>query len=172
MSQGYQNIDLFQHYPHRNLYIYTGTLERGMLLPINKNKNSIVYGEPIQNKMATRSRLELIGEPLDFFTVYSPQFEDFLKKIYRDFNLIEIDVEFFFDAGKEALENKRYEYAALCLEAALQVEKSPGKRALFLNHLVHAYAKTGRRQDSIKILNKLQHRRGPKLYDIFPERGI
>ena len=172
MSQGDKNIDIFQHYPHRRIYLYTGTLEKGLLLPIKKDNDLILYGEPIRKTVPTKNPFELITDPMDLYTIYSPAFGDFLTKIYRDFDLLKIDVEFFFDMGKEALENKLYTLASLCLEAALQIEKSPGKRASFLNHLVRAYSKTGQRRDSIKILNTLQHPDGPKLYDIFPERGF
>lgn len=171
-SQGENNIEIFQHYPFRSIYLYTGTLEKGLLLPIKKDNNTLLYGEPIQKTKHTKNPFALITDPLDFHTLYSPDFTDFLKTLYQEHDLLEIDVEFFFDAGKEALDNKQYAFAAMYLEAALQIEKSPGKRALFFNHLVHAYAKTGRRQDSIKILYKLQHPDGPKLYDIFPERGF
>lgn len=172
MSLGDKNIEIFLHYPNRKIYLYTGTLEKGMLLPIKKNRDTIIYGEPIRKNVNTKNPLELITDPLDFHTIYSPEFGEFLTKIYRDFDLLEIDVKFFFDKGNEALENKQYKLSAMFLEAALQIEKSPGKRAHFFNHLVHAYAKAGQRQDSIKILNKLQHPDGPTLYDIFPKRGF
>ncbi len=172
MSQGDKNVEIFQHYPNRRIYVYTGTLEKGMLIPIKKDKNIILYGEPVQKKIQTRNSFELIRNPLDFHTLYSQEFGAFLKNIYQNHDLLKIDVEFFFEMGKKAFENEQYRLAANCLEAALQIEKSPGKRALFFNRLVHTYAKAGQKQDSIKILSKLQHPKGPKLVDIFPERGF
>ncbi|MFC2160079.1 ArnT family glycosyltransferase [Acidobacteriota bacterium] len=171
-SQRDKNIEIFQHYADRKLYLYTGTLEKGMLLPIKKSDDRILYGEPIQKIEYKKKHLELITDPLDFHTLYSAEFENFLTKIYSNFDLLEINVEFFFDTGNEFFENEQYKLAAMCMEAALQIEKSPEKRTQFFNHLVHAYAKAGQRQDSIKILDKLHHPKGPKLYDIFPEKGF
>ncbi len=84
MSLGDKNIEIFQHYPNRKIYLYTGTLEKGMLLPIEKDRGMIIYGEPIRKKERTKNpfNFKLIGDPLDFHTVYSREFGEFLTQIF------------------------------------------------------------------------------------------
>jgi len=152
MSQDNNNIDIFQHFPNRRIYLYKGTLERGLLLPIKKDKDIILYGEPIQKKLETKNSFELIGNPLDLHTLYSPEFKDFLEKIYQEYDLLEIDVEFFYELGTKALGNKQYKLAAKCLEAALQIEKSPGQKGPLFQppcpHLCKGRTETGLHKDS------------------------
>lgn len=172
MSLGVKSIEIFEHYPKREIYLYTGTLEKGMLLPIKIDNDSIVYGEPILKNVPTKTPFKLIGNPLEFHTLYSPEFGEFITQIYHEHDLLEINVEYFFEKGKETLESEQYKLSSMFLEAALQIEKSPGKREECLNFLVRAYAKAGQGKDSIKILNKLQHPDGPKLFDLFPKKGF
>jgi len=171
-DKGDKNIEIFNFFPDRKIYLFTGTLEKGTFLPLEKNGRQIQYGSPISAKFGGKNPIELIEDPLEFYTLYSKDFEIFLKDIYKQYHFTDIDVESLFEMGIQGMEEKKYTFAVYCLEAALQIEKSPEKRTIFFNYLVHAYAKKGQRQDSIKILNKLKHPDRPKLYDIFPERGF
>jgi hypothetical protein len=171
-DRGDKNIEIFRHFPDRNVYLFLGTLEKGLLLPMRKQNERLVYGTPFCARFDGKNPVEFITHPLEFYNAYSLEFNNFLQNLYAENDFTAIDVESLFEWGNQAMEEGRYVFAAHCLEAALQLEKSPGKRALFFNLLVSAYAKAGQRQESKKILAKLNHFDVPRLYNMFPDKGF
>ena len=46
-DKGKDNIKLFQCFPEREIYLYLGTLEKGMLIPLEKDEDNILWREPV-----------------------------------------------------------------------------------------------------------------------------
>jgi len=169
-----ENIDLFQCFPERKFYLYLGTLEKGMLIPLKKEANKILYGAPICSVKKGKKYIELINKPQKFYNIYSPDFEHFLDEIYESDNFFDIDVANLIELGTLYKNKRNFKKAAFYFEAALQIEKHPEIRTLVLNHLVVCYVKTGRNKEAKKIMNNIKindpgHR---KIYQIIPEKGF
>jgi hypothetical protein len=171
---GEPNIELFRCFPERNFYLYLGTLEKGMLIPIRADNKKIVYGEPTGPSPQGAKSVELIQKPQDFFKVYSQEFREFLDDMYKEKNPAEVNVDSLVDWASLAKKNENYKKATFCLESALQVEKDPYVRAKLLNSLVPCYFKLGKIEEAKRIEAKLKslNFKERKMYHVFPERGF
>ena len=169
-----ENIDLFQCFPERKFYLYLGTLEKGMLIPLKKEANKILYGTPIRSVKKGKKYIDLINRPQKFYNIYSPDFENFLDEIYEGDNFFNIDVPNLIEKGTLYKSERNFKKAAFCFEAALQIEKHPEIRTLVLNHLVLCYVKTGRNKEAKKIMDniKINDPKHRKIYKIIPEKGF
>jgi len=171
-DKGSDYLDLFRCFPNRRIYLYFGTLERGMLVPMKAEANEIIYGDPISFDSPAKKYIELVDDPKKFFKPYSAEFENFLDKIYKQNHFYEITVAELIEQGT-LLQNKRnFEEAAFYFEAALQIEKQPQIRHQILNLLSVCYLKEGKNEEARKIMSRIVKFKSSKLFHIFPEKGF
>jgi len=169
-DKGIDNIKLFPCFAERKIYLYLGTLEKGMLVPLKKEKNEIAYGEPFS--LNQQGYTQLISKPQEFFKIYSPDFGKFLNNLYQQNHFYEIDVVKLRELGSNFIKNRDYVQAAFCYEAALQVEKQPEFRYQLLNLLSTCYLKTGKKAEAKIVLDRITNRNDLKLFKIFPDKGF
>ena len=167
-----ENIRLFDCFPERNFYLYLGTLNKGMLIPLKKEGNKIMYGEPIFPGKHGKKYVELTNNPKELYKIYSSDFGDFLDRIYKQNQFFEIDVARLIELGSLSKKNRTYKEAAYYFETALQIEKRPKIRTQLLNLLTPCYLKTGKSTEAKIITKRLYDFKNPKLYRIFPEKGF
>jgi hypothetical protein len=167
-----ENIRLFDCFPERNFFLYLGTLNKGMLIPLKKEENQLIYGKPICSDKHGKKYIELIDNPKKLFTIYSSGFEDFLDNIYKQNRPFEINVAYLIKMANLSLEQGKYDEASYYLEAALQLEKRPKIRMPLLTLLSRCYFKTGMYAEAKKIMKNISDFKNPKLYRIFPEKGF
>jgi hypothetical protein len=163
---------LNQCFPDRRLFFYYGTLEKGMLFPITSEASTVRFQEPITRPSKTRAGFELVEEPEHMFTPYSPGFERFLEGLYQTEDYSAIDVPALFRQGDRLFNLSRFSEASLAYEAALQIEKSPKEREVYLNMLAKCYYKLRRYSEARAITERLKEFNYKKYYKIFPEKGI
>jgi hypothetical protein len=166
--------ELFSCYPERNIFIYAGTLDRGVLIPLKKSGSGVELGQPVQPSGRLRNSLEIIPNPAEIFLVYSTEFSDFLQQFFRETNLVEIDGRRLEEMGVRSQAQDDWQRAVFCFEAALQVENDPGIRRNLLNRLIPCYQKTGQAEAAGKILAFMEKVdfNERRLYRVFPERGF
>lgn len=171
-DRGKENINLFQCFPERKFHLYFGTLEKGMLIPLKKEGKKISYGNPICFTKKGKKFIELVDDPKKFFKVYSTDYANFIEKIYNKNNFFDIDVAYLIDSGKLYKNERNYKKAALCFEAALQIEKQPEIRFQILNQLFACYLKTGKKYEAKIIAERMKDFTKQKFYNIIPEKGF
>ncbi len=171
-DRGKENINLFQCFPERKFHLYFGTLEKGMLIPLKKEGKKISYGAPICFAKRGKGIIKLVDDPQEFFKVYSTDYANFIEKIYKQNNFINIDVTYLVNAGNQYKNKRNYREAALFFEAALQVEKQPEIRFQILNKLFACYLKTGKKYEAKIIAERMKDFTKQKFYNIFPEKGF
>ncbi|MDH5744559.1 MAG: tetratricopeptide repeat protein, partial [Candidatus Aminicenantes bacterium] len=171
-DRGEENKDLSQCFPEREFYLYLGTLEQGILIPLKEEKNKLVLGEPVLSGRTGKRYVELIDNPREFYKLYSPEYSNFIEHIYKQSLFIDVDVTYLVDNGKKHINEKDYKKAAFFFEAALQIEKQPEVRNQVLNYLVTCYLKSGKIEEARIITHRLEKRKQAKLYNIFPEKGF
>jgi Ca2+/Na+ antiporter len=171
---GERNTEIFRCFSQRNFYLYLGTLEKGMLIPIQADNKKNIYGEPIGFFSQGKKFVGLIQKPQNFFKGYSPEFEDFLDHLYKENNFILVNVDSLFELGKQAKKNENFKQAAFYFEAALQLEKDPYVRSKLLNLLIPCHLKLGNIEEARKIEERIKkvHFNERKMYLIFPEKGF
>jgi len=163
---------LFDCYPNRTLFLYYGTLEKGILIPLKKDSEKILYEKPVNWQNQKNNSVKIISNPLDFYTIYSIYFRDFLIKLYKQNDDFKIDVPYLLEKGNQYLNMHKYKEASYCYEAALQLEKEPTIRFVYLNKLNQCYLKSGQCQEAKEILKRLKNSKQEDLYQIIPERGF
>lgn len=171
-DRGKENLNLIQCFPERTFYLYLGTLEKGMLLPMKKEGGKLTYGEPVDFTEKGKKFVELIDRPQKFYNLYSTDYSKFIDHIFEQNDFFNVDVSSLFETGKNHKDQKDYETAAFYFEASLQIEKQPEVRNQILNHLVSCYLKSGRIEEARIITQRLGKRIQRKLYNIFPEKGF
>lgn len=171
-DRGKENLNLMQCFPERTFYLYLGTLEKGMLLPMKKEGGKLTYGEPVDFTEKGKKFVELIDRPQKFYNLYSTDYSKFIDHIFKQNDFLDVDVSSLFETGKNHKDQKYYETAAFYFEASLQIEKQPEVRNQILNHLVSCYLKSGRIEEARIITQRLEKRIQRKLYNIFPEKGF
>jgi hypothetical protein len=166
--------ELFSCYPERNIFIYTGTLDKGLLIPLKKSASGVELGEPVPPPGRLGNSVEIVRNPAEVFLSYSPEFRDFLQKVFKEVSLFEIDGEWLEAMGTHCQTKEDWGRAAFFFEAALQVENDPGSRRNLLNRLVACYQKTGQAEAARKILAFMEkvNFNERRLYEVFPERGF
>jgi len=171
-DRGKENINLFQCFPERKFHLYFGTLEKGMLIPLKKEGKKISYGNPICFTKKGKKFIELVDDPKKFFKVYSTDYANFIEKIYNKNNFFDIDVAYLIGSGNLYKNERNYKKAALCFEAALQIEKQPEIRFQILNQLFACYLKTGKKYEAKIIAERMKDFTKQKFYNIIPEKGF
>jgi len=165
---------LMSCFPEREFYLYVGTLEKGMLLPLEKEGGQILHGQALPPAKKNRRAIELVQDPRSFFRVYSPEFGDFLGRLYLEQDALETDAARLAELGRLNQTQGHFRQAAFCFEAALQVENEPETRRALLDLLVPCYLKTGQAGEAKTITQYLDkvHYDERKLYAVLPERGF
>jgi hypothetical protein len=173
-DRGEKNIDLFSCFPERNVYLYLGTLKKGMLVPLSKEDGKIVPAKPLPLAAPWGKGVALIDDPKNFFHIYSAEFERFLDRLYRDNRYVDIDVARLTEMGLSCRRKGQFREAAFFFEAALQVEKEPTYRSFLLNDLLSCYVKAGLSDDAGRILAAREGSRleAGRLYFVLPEKGF
>lgn len=173
-DQGKERGELFSCFPERKLYLYLGTLDKGMLIPMTRRGEEIIYGKPLPAVRKGKKMVELIGHAKFFFNLYSKEFERFLEKLYQENDYIDVDVRRLTELGESYRKRDSFQEAAFCFEAALQVEKDPASRFFLLNCLLPCYFKTGKIEEAKKIegILKKDFFEAKNLYFVSPEKGF
>lgn len=171
-DRGEENTEIFECFPGRSVYMYVGTLEKGMLIPVEMSKSGMKYKDPLNHSFSGKKGVELINDPIDFFLLYSVDFENFLNDFFLKVGNRFFDVSQLMNAGQEFENQRDYKNAAFCYEAVLQIEKQPSVRFHLLNKLVFCYFKTKQTEFAKKILLKMSKLGDLGLYSVVPERGF
>jgi hypothetical protein len=173
-ARGKNIQSLLACYASRNAFLYFGTLERGMLLPIKKGGQAIGLDEPIGSSGWARNSIHLVRDPTDVFFVYAPEFGAFLRSLLNKESLVDLSGKRLQDLGVLHQAREDFRQAAFCFEAALQVENDPDIRRDLLNCLVPCYQNTGQAEAARKILAFIEkvNFNERRLYNVFPERGF
>jgi hypothetical protein len=171
-DKGENNIKLFQCFPEREIYFYLGTLEKGMLIPLERDGDNILGKEPISLDKNGKKYIELINNPKKFFKVYSSDFGNFLDDVYEKNKFSDIDVSRLIELGSFAKKNRNYKEAVFYFEAALQIEKQPEIRYRVLSQLSACYLKTGKAPEARIVQEKIHDYDKGKFFNLFPEKGF
>jgi len=173
-NRGAGNSDLFSCFPGRSLYFYLGTLEKGMLVPLVRERTVIRRGAPLSPAKKGRTPFQWVQDPKEFFHIYSAKFGDFLERLYKEHDAAEMDGTKLAELGRLYQTQDDFEQAAFCFEAALQIENEPTTRRALLELLVPCYFRTGQARDANAINRYLEkvHYNERKLYEVLPERGF
>ncbi len=170
--KGGNYIKLFQCFPERDIYIYSGTLERGMLVPLRRDGTNVLYDEPISLDKNREKNMELIKRPQEFYKIYSSDFGNFLDKVYEKNNFSDIDVSRLIELGLFSKKKRNYKEAAFYFEAALQIEKQPEIRYRVLSQLSACYIKTGRAVEARIVQEKIHNYDKGKFFRVLPDKGF
>jgi pentatricopeptide repeat protein len=173
-DQGADNVRLMDCHPDRRFFIYLGTLERGLLIPLERSGSAVSAGPPLIFNPDRRGRVRLVGRPQDLFKLYSKDFQSFLDEVARSADWTAWDVPHLIERGLAYMKGLDYRRAAYSYEAALQVETDPLWRDTLLNRLLSCYFKLGLRKEADRIRRRMMDSgyNPKKYYDILPERGF
>jgi len=163
---------LMRCHPDRSFYLFYGTVEEGMLVPLSFAAGEAVFGPPLSIRGEEKGVIRTLTRPQDFFTPYSSEFIAFLDNLYSRNRFDQVDVAYLFQLGMEYKNAKQLQPAKFCFEAALQLEKQPEIRRQLLNQLASCYLLTGEREAALRIFSCLEDPDSPRLFDLFPERGF
>jgi len=167
-----KNQELFKCYPNRNIFLYFGTIQKAIVVPLFKNKDSLSKGKPIQLNDDSKLQFQFINNPLDFYYLYSEDFKKFLIQIYSHKDVVDVNVEYFYNSGLKSFKKRNYKEASFYFEAGLQIEKHPGRRRELLDKLASCYLKIGKSKYANIILKELVDVKDKKNFNIIPERGF
>jgi hypothetical protein len=171
-DQGPANRELLLCHPERRSYLFIGTLDKGMLIPLELKADQLQYGSPVIFRIPDKGSIELVGIPQELFFGYSNDFRLFLDALYARYPFYDIDVSRLVQLSRQAREEGQIERSAFDLEAALQIENDPWVRSQLLSQLAFVYFKTGRPVEAKRILDRLADLNDPRVYDVFPEKGF
>ncbi len=175
-DRGSSNIELFPCFPDRQFFLYLGTLDKGMLIPLREEGGKLICGEPLSPGAKCPKCVEIIASPKELFKPYSPEFEAFIDQFLSENDYLLIDVSHLFSLGLELQKEGDTRRAAFCFEAALQIENDPQSRYNLLNHLAACYLQMGRKGDAQKIqaaVGKASFNYSERdMYNLFPEKGF
>jgi pentatricopeptide repeat protein len=168
------NSELFSCFPQRNFYLYLGTLEKGMLVPLVENEGKVIYGKPMKMNGGIRKGVELVDQPRHLFKLYSKEFEEFVDRLFEENNFTDVDADRLRQLGIFYQKINKFKEAAFCFEAALQVENNPEIRLTLFNLLTSSYFKAGKTEEAKQIIDfmKKVNFNKEKFYSVFPERGF
>ncbi len=166
--------ELFSCYPDRKVFVYAGTLDKGVLIPIKKNGFGIEPGRPVLPSGGEEDSFRIVDNPVEVFSAYSTEFGDFLQHLFQETSPTEMDGRRLEEMGADYQLRGDLQRAAFCYEAALQVENDPTVRRNLLNQLLPCYPKTGQAEAARKILAFLEkvNFNERRLYDVLPEKGF
>jgi hypothetical protein len=171
-DRGLANIDLVRRYPDRECFIFIGTLDKGMLVPLELRADQLQYGEPVVFRAPSKDFLNLVEAPQELFRIYSTGFRMYLDDVYKRYHFYDIDVARLTQLSRQDKEDGEMAAAAFHLEAALQIENDPFVRSQLLGQLAFLYFKSGRPIEAKRIYDRLAEAHDPPVYDVFPEKGF
>jgi uncharacterized membrane protein YobD (UPF0266 family) len=167
------NVDeLRACYPDRNIFLFYGTLEKAMLLPVSSGKWQVQFDKALPARTDKRGRFELVKNPTALFTLYSREFSNFVSSVFSHKDFTALDVKYLLEQGNARFSQRDFQEAAFYYEAALQIEKAPREREVYLNMLSKTYFKLGQIAEARAISDRLGRFDDKKYYHILPERGI
>lgn len=159
-------------FPARSILLYTGTLEKGLLMPLSIGSKDVGIGAPLGGLPHSRNRLDLFSEPSELFKVYSDDFRLFLRGMLEQVDLIRLDVSSLAILGRQMKISRRWQEAAHYFEAGLQLEIGKKARQTLLYELVTCYIALGNRREAEKINSVLINADELSLIDLMPEKGF
>lgn len=168
---------LIRCFPGRSFYLYMGTLEKGLLVPLWQEKEGLRIGAPITPSFRRRRSVELLSSPEKLFTLYSPAFDAFIQETLFKEGWRGIDVERLTSLAKLYAETRDVQKSAYALEAALQIEVDPKTRWFLLSDLDRCYLKLGQFPEAKLISDQLEKAfsldfEGADLSYVIPARGF
>ena len=170
-DRGVDNIELVRCYPERRVYLFAGTLDKGMLLPLGLGEDGVRYGEPVLYRSGRQRFVDLVAKPQDIFFGYSPAFRAYLDDLFASHRLLEFDVPQLARLAKEAHDAGDFGKAADFLESALQIENDVSVRGRLLEQLAFDYLRTGQRAEAQQIIDRL-NAPVPQVFDVLPHKGF
>jgi hypothetical protein len=171
-DRGLDNLGLFACYPERRILLYVGTVEKGMLTPLELVNGRLNYGEPILGTTAGATHVRLVARPQDVFYGYSPAYQAHLDALFAKLRLSDSDVADLSRFSQQAARAHDFVSAAYFLESALQLENDMSVRGRLLAQLAAIYFRTGDRAEAMEIIAKLHDFREPRVYDVLPAKGF
>jgi len=169
-DRGEDNIELLRCFPERRAYLFVGTLEKGMLFPLELEDDELAFGDPVMTS-PSKGGLALVTRPQEMFMRYSAGYRTYLDTLFAQRRLYETDVVQLARLADEAKNAGDFVSSAFLLESALQIENDPTARERLLGRLAMAYIRTGDRTEAALIIDRLNSRI-PRLYDVLPQRGF
>jgi hypothetical protein len=165
------NQQLLRSFPDRKVYLYVGTLNKGMLMPIENGPEGVHYGRPHSISGTSDGCAELVESPLEMFRPYSDAFRAHLEDIFRVRPPDEIDVVRLAELSETDEAAGNTQAAIFDLEAALQIENDAAERRLLLDRLARLSLKAGDAPFARLIQARLADPAAPRVYNVSPERG-
>jgi hypothetical protein len=174
VDRGEKNKDLIRCFSDRQAYIYYGTLDRGFLAPLTIENDRLSIGPSVVGSKEGRHSVGLANSPAQVFRLYSPDFTEFIERIFAENDLSKIDAEWLIAFGNASLSSRDWRSAAFAFEAVLQVENALKFRFDALNGLVASYNRTGQSREADIVSGRIQRalKKGFQVYHILPERGF
>ena len=170
-DRGADNIELLRCHPERRVYLFTGTLDKGMLLPLELGEDGVRYGEPVLYSSGGPRFVDLVAKPQDMFFGYSPAFRAYLNALFASHRLFDFDVPQLTRLSQEARDAGDFGKAANFLESALQIENDVSVRGRLLEQLAFDYLRTGQRAEALQIIDRL-NAPVPRVYDVLLHKGF
>jgi hypothetical protein len=166
--------ELFSCYPERNIFLYAGTLDKGVLVPLKISGAGVETGRPVRPLSQPGKSFRIVDDPAAVFSAYSDEFRNFLGQLFKETSLMDMDGRRLEEMGWDSETRGDLRRAAFCYEAALQVENDPAVRRDLLNRLLPCYQRTGQAEAARKLLAFLEKVNFDerRLYDVLPERGF
>lgn len=168
------NEELARSFPDRTFYIYAGTLEKGLLLPLARDGGALLPEKPLVSRARPPRSLELVDAPEKIFRPYSPGFRAFLEGSFRTEGVLGVDVAWLMRTGIESQAKGEHLKATYAFEAALQLDKNPKTRGQILLLLGQSYLKSGQHEEAKRLIRKFQEVgfEERRMYFVLPERGF
>lgn len=162
--------------PEKNIYFCRKFKPRNAH-PNEGKKGKIEYEILSPKKINKTDDFLVLNDPENFYRLYSVKFAEFIKQVYSQNNIFEVDVIFFEKLADKLIQQGDFQKGQFSLEAALQVENNPDVRFRLLNKLSFCYFKLGKMGEHKLIMRKVGRtlRGNPahlNLFDVFPERGF
>ncbi len=174
VDRGEKNIRLIRCFSDRQAYIYYGTVDRGFLAPLTLENDRLAIGPPILGSKEGRRSVGLANSPTQIFRLYSPDFAEFIKRLFKENSLSVIDAEWLIASGNAALSSRDWRSAAFAFEAVLQIENASKIRFIALNGLIAGYNRTGQSREAAIVSARIKRvfKNRLQVYNILPERGF
>lgn len=170
-DRGPANAQLLRSFPDRSVYMYIGTLDKGVLMPFAVEAGAPRYGRPLPARPAAEGISAIVSSPVDLFFPYSEAFRGHLEAVFRESSVDGVDVARLSRMSAEREAAGDLQAAIFELEAALQIENDAAARALLLARLPRLYFKTGDPSLAKRVQARLEDLSDPRVYDVCPERG-
>lgn len=170
-DRGAANARLLGSFPDRAVFLYVGTLDKGVLMPVAVEAGALRYGPPVTAGPGVEGASALVPAPIGLFRPYSEAFRDHMEAVLRENFPDRIDGPRLAQMAAEREDAGELRAAVFDLEAALQIENDESVRLRLLARLPRLYLKTGDAALAERVRARLQDPSDPRVYDVCPERG-